>query len=69
MLPTVLGTLLVLLATVYALAALLWRARVLMPAADAGPPLPVSVLKPLCGLEPRLEHNLATLCLQTHPHY
>jgi ceramide glucosyltransferase len=31
--------------------------------------VPVSVLKPLCGAEPRLERNLATLCLQTHPCY
>jgi ceramide glucosyltransferase len=31
--------------------------------------LPVTVLKPLCGLEPRLEDNLATFCDQTHPHY
>lgn len=69
MLPTVLGTVLTLLATVYALAALFWRARVLTPGPDAGPPQPVSVLKPLCGREPRLERNLATLCLQTHPHY
>ncbi len=30
---------------------------------------PVSVLKPLCGAEPRLFENLATFCEQTHPHY
>jgi ceramide glucosyltransferase len=30
---------------------------------------PVTVLKPLCGAEPRLEENLAGLCTQTHPHY
>ncbi|MEJ8800257.1 bacteriohopanetetrol glucosamine biosynthesis glycosyltransferase HpnI [Trinickia caryophylli] len=36
----------------------------------AGPTLsPVSVLKPLCGAEPRLFENLATFCNQTHPHY
>ncbi|HWT36693.1 MAG TPA: bacteriohopanetetrol glucosamine biosynthesis glycosyltransferase HpnI, partial [Paraburkholderia sp.] len=28
---------------------------------------PVSVLKPLCGAEPRLFENLATFCEQTHP--
>ncbi len=28
---------------------------------------PVSVLKPLCGIEPRLYDNLATFCEQTHP--
>ncbi|MFT4438633.1 bacteriohopanetetrol glucosamine biosynthesis glycosyltransferase HpnI [Caballeronia sp. 15715] len=30
-------------------------------------PRPVSVLKPLCGFEPRLYANLATFCDQTHP--
>ena len=30
-------------------------------------PVPVSVLKPLCGAEPRLFDNLATFCEQTHP--
>jgi ceramide glucosyltransferase len=30
-------------------------------------PLPVSVLKPLCGFEPRLYANLETFCDQTHP--
>jgi ceramide glucosyltransferase len=30
-------------------------------------PLPVSVLKPLCGFEPRLYANLETFCEQTHP--
>jgi ceramide glucosyltransferase len=30
-------------------------------------PRPVSVLKPLCGFEPRLYANLATFCKQTHP--
>jgi ceramide glucosyltransferase len=29
----------------------------------------VSVLKPLCGAEPRLYANLATFCTQTHPSY
>jgi ceramide glucosyltransferase len=29
----------------------------------------VSVLKPLCGLEPRLAANLDTFCKQTHPRY
>jgi ceramide glucosyltransferase len=29
----------------------------------------VSVLKPLCGAEPRLMQNLETFCVQTHPSY
>ncbi|HEY1609862.1 MAG TPA: bacteriohopanetetrol glucosamine biosynthesis glycosyltransferase HpnI, partial [Paraburkholderia sp.] len=31
--------------------------------------VPVSVLKPLCGAEPRLFENLATFCEQNHPSY
>jgi len=50
------------------LAALFCRAR--RHRAAASPPRqPVTVLKPLCGLEPRLEENLATLCEQTYPCY
>lgn len=72
------GTTLTLLATLYALAALLCRGRFFTPDAPQGQrsataaapvPVPVTVLKPLCGPEPRLEHNLATLCFQTHPQY
>ncbi|QBQ97275.1 bacteriohopanetetrol glucosamine biosynthesis glycosyltransferase HpnI [Paraburkholderia pallida] len=37
--------------------------------ARARTPLPVSVLKPLCGAEPRLYENLATFCEQQHPRY
>ena len=32
-------------------------------------PIAVSVLKPLCGAEPRLYENLATFCEQRHPRY
>jgi ceramide glucosyltransferase len=68
---TVPGLLLIVLATLYALAALLCRPRTwrrAQPGAD-GAPLPVSVLKPLCGAEPRLEQNLETLCAQHHPSF
>ncbi|KXU95203.1 glycosyl transferase [Caballeronia megalochromosomata] len=34
-----------------------------------GVPGAVSVLKPLCGTEPRLYSNLETFCTQTHPSY
>ncbi|MDR3098989.1 MAG: bacteriohopanetetrol glucosamine biosynthesis glycosyltransferase HpnI [Paraburkholderia sp.] len=37
--------------------------------ARARAPLPVSVLKPLCGAEPRLYENLASFCEQSHPRY
>jgi ceramide glucosyltransferase len=67
-LPTILGTALTLLATLYALAALLCRGRV-GRSAPLAEPVPVTVLKPLCGPEPRLEQNLATFCMQSHPSY
>lgn len=36
---------------------------------DSASVRPVTVLKPLCGAEPRLYENLATLCRQQHPAY
>jgi ceramide glucosyltransferase len=63
------GTALTLLAALYALAALLCRGRHDPRIEDTRAPTPVTVLKPLCGAEPRLEDNLAGLCTQTHPHY
>jgi ceramide glucosyltransferase len=54
---------------VIAAAVSLRRRRVPHPAelnAPGAPFAPVSVLKPLCGLEPRLFENLATFCEQRH---
>lgn len=57
------------LASLYALAALLCRPRTWPRTPPVAAPVPVTVLKPLCGGEPRLEQNLATLCTQRHPCY
>lgn len=63
---TVAGHVLVLLAALYAAAALLCRARTWHT--SSCPVLqPVTVLKPLCGMEPGLEANLTALCTQQHP--
>jgi ceramide glucosyltransferase len=56
-------------ATAYALVASVARARTYRSASWPVILQPVTVLKPLCGLEPRLEENLATLCEQTYPEY
>ncbi|MDB5909094.1 MAG: hypothetical protein JWP34_3208 [Massilia sp.] len=65
------GYALTLPAVLYALVALLCRARTYRIGASVQSALapPVTVLKPLCGMEPRLEANLATLCEQTCPVY
>ena len=70
-LPVFAGSALVLLTTLYALAALLCSARHPRPRAGehAPSPCPVTVLKPLCGDEPDLERNLASFCRQSHPCY
>lgn len=61
------------LATFYAViaAAVSLRGRRVLHPAERNVPAatlaPVTVLKPLCGLEPRLFENLATFCEQDHP--
>src|SRR5579863_4433459 len=44
-----------------------WREQ--PPVLPARAPLPVSVLKPLCGMEPNLKENLRSFCRQDYPHY
>ena len=68
MAATLAGALLTALATLYALAALLCRPRIWRHV-RGNAAVAVSVLKPLCGAEPNLERNLASLCRQTHPCY
>ncbi len=70
-LTTGLGYGLTLCAAVYALVALVSRARTFREPAGVKQcaRVPVTVLKPLYGDEPRLEQNLATLCEQLYPEY
>ncbi|SOY69056.1 Cell wall biosynthesis glycosyltransferase [Cupriavidus taiwanensis] len=60
------GAALVCVAAGYALAAA-WLSRRKPAHSGAMAATPVSVLKPLCGAEPRLYANLATFCRQRHP--
>ena len=71
---TAAGYTLTLCAAAYALIALVSRARTYRPdehaeSASASARQPVTVLKPLCGNEPRLGENLVTFCEQTYPEY
>lgn len=64
----VLGTTLAWIAAGYALVALLARARFRRTSPFVtDSPLSVSVLKPLCGAEPRLAANLRSFCEQEYP--
>ncbi len=68
--PTLLGWALCCAASGYALlAAVLLRRPLRRPCAPSAAPQPVSLLKPLCGNEPRLYDNLSTFCRQSHPCY
>lgn len=58
------GYLILIAASLYALAALLCRPRT-WRGAPSPRMMPVSVLKPLCGMEPGLYENLSTLCDQS----
>lgn len=69
LIANILGSALVALAALYALAALLCRGRPYRASPGGRGKLPITVLKPLCGLEPRLEDNLASFCRQAHPCY
>jgi ceramide glucosyltransferase len=66
-----LGSILTVATSAYALLASVARARIYYPPAGSNPPArqPVTMLKPLCGLEPRLEENLVSICEQTYPDY
>ncbi len=50
-------------------ATLSWRLRQPSVPASPAPLPPITVLKPLCGLEPGLEENLRSFCQQSHAEY
>src|SRR5437764_12113683 len=46
-----------------------WRRRAPMAEEEAAAPLPVSILKPVRGLEPHAAESFASFCVQDHPEY
>jgi ceramide glucosyltransferase len=70
-LPELIGVASLVLAASYAVVALVavlvWRTR--SAPRDALRLQPVTVLKPLCGAEPRLYEHLRSFCLQDHPEF
>ena len=64
-LAVVLGGLSLLYAAMCVVTVVAWRRRRADPSGTDLPP--VTVLKPLCGLEPELEENLRSFCQQAYP--